>query len=101
MCYSQSEIGHALTSIPRIQEPQHQILSSVDRICEGAGLLTMSTFQYTRSGSVIESAAPQMPLDRCDIIAFPREGGRMPIFVLTGEKLPINAHRPILINKRS
>jgi hypothetical protein len=32
----------------------------------------MSTFQYTRSGSEIESAAPQTPLDRCDIIAFLR-----------------------------
>lgn len=30
----------------------------------------MSTIQYTRSGSEIESAAPQTPLDRCDILAF-------------------------------
>ena len=30
----------------------------------------MSAFQYTRSGSEIQSAAPQRPLDRCDIIAF-------------------------------
>lgn len=30
----------------------------------------MSTFQYTRFGSEIESAAPQTPLDRCDIVAF-------------------------------
>lgn len=43
---------------------------TVDSICEAVGLLTMSTFQYTRSGSEIESAAPQTPLDRCDIIAF-------------------------------
>ena len=30
----------------------------------------MLTFQYTRSGSEAESAAPQTPLDRCDLIAF-------------------------------
>ena len=30
----------------------------------------MSTFQYTRSGSEFESAAPQTPLDLCDLIAF-------------------------------
>ena len=30
----------------------------------------MSTFQYLRSGSGFESAAPQTPLDRCDLIAF-------------------------------
>ena len=30
----------------------------------------MLTLQYTRSRSEIESAAPQTPLDRCDIIAF-------------------------------
>lgn len=61
---------HSLLSYASKSEPQHQISSSMDSICEATGPLTMSTFQYTRSGSEIESAAPQTPLNRCDIIAF-------------------------------
>lgn len=42
----------------------------MERTYENTVLLRMSTFQYWRSGSEFESAAPQKPLDRCDLVTF-------------------------------